>query len=251
MTIRTKGEKRAAQRANKKKNNGPLLALVADEPITRPSARKVKPIEPITEAQNDYMMAISSKDLIFGVGPAGTGKTFIAASMAADMLKEALDAKDKDFKLIVTRPVVEAEESLGFLPGEMDEKFDPYFKPVKHILEKRLGASFVEYLIKTERIVAQPLAYLRGHTFENCVVLLDEAQNTTEGQMKLFLTRIGENCKVVVDGDIRQKDIKVRSGLEDTINRFHDLEEVEVVEFSEDDIVRSGLVRKIVKRYES
>ena len=190
-------------------------------------------------------MAIQSSSLVFGLGPAGTGKTFIAAMMAADAL-----AEKRVERVIVTRPVVEAGESLGYLPGTQEEKFDPYFAPVRQVFERRLGKSRVDYLVKHKIIETMPLAYMRGHTFENCFVLFDEAQNATKTQMKLFLTRVGEYSTVVVNGDVKQRDISKADGLEDAIHRLQKIPGVKVVQFEASDIVRSGLVQRIVQAYE-
>lgn len=173
-----------------------------------------------------------------------THNTFVAAAMAADMLREK-----KIDKIIITRPAVEAGESFGFLPGELEEKYAPYIDPFRDILNERLGKSQVEYLIKHKRIEAKPLAFMRGCTLKNCWAILDEAQNTTPSQMKLFLTRIGENCKVIVDGDTEQKDIKSYSGLADAVIRLASTKRVGIVDFSPEDIVRSGIVRDIIKAY--
>lgn len=204
-----------------------------------------KPLRAMTESQATYMGSIAKNVLTFGVGQAGTGKSFVVGAMAADALLAKSTAK-----IIVTRPVVEAGESLGFLPGEQDEKFAPYFGPFREILVRRLGPSMLEYLVKRGAIEAAPLAYMRGRTFENCWVILDEAQNTTPKQMKMFLTRIGENCRVIVNGDTTQKDIDGTSGLEDAIQRFRKMSGVETVQFSVEDVVRSGIVKEILKRYE-
>lgn len=153
-------------------------------------------------------------------------------------------------KIIITRPAVEAGESLGFLPGEIEDKFDPYLQPFRDVLNERLGKSFVEYMLKIGRIEAAPLAYMRGRTFKRAFVILDEAQNTTPNQMKLFLTRIGHDCKVVVNGDIRQKDIHGQSGLDDAVKRISHIPSVKCVRFTRQDVVRSGLVQEIVEAYE-
>lgn len=192
------------------------------------------------------MLAIESAQVVFGLGPAGTGKTFCAAAIMA----EALAAK-KVKRIIITRPVVEAEESLGFLPGTVEEKFDPYFLPVRKILDRRLGASHVDYLIKKKTIETLPLAFMRGHTFEDAFVLFDEAQNATAKQMKLFLTRIGDRCKVVVNGDVSQRDIANIDGLEDAVRRLSKIKGVRVCQFEAVDIVRSGMALKIVQAYET
>lgn len=212
---------------------------------TPKSKGDMSPIKPKTESQKRYLNAIRATALTFGIGPAGTGKTFIAVCEAADLLRNG-DIE----KLIITRPAVEAGENLGFLPGELEEKFDPYFAPVKDILIRRLGAGQTEYYIKSGKIEAKPLAFMRGVTFENAFVILDEAQNTTPNQMKLFLTRIGEHTKVVVDGDINQKDIPGESGLQDAVERFGRKKWCSLVEFGYDDIVRSGIAREIVIGYE-
>lgn len=207
--------------------------------------RAAKPVQAKTPGQKNYLAAITNKRLVFGIGPAGTGKTFLATAMAAD----ALRSQQTD-KLILTRPAVEAGESLGFLPGELEQKFDPYFRPVRDVLERQLGKSFVNYAIKHGRIEAMPLAYMRGMTFEDCWVILDEAQNTTPAQMKLFLTRLGENAKMLINGDLTQSDVPGRSGLLDAVDLVHDHPAVSVVEFGTKDVVRSGLVHDILLRYE-
>jgi len=204
------------------------------------------PIEPLNESQRRYIGAIKSFELTFATGPAGTGKTWLCGALAAQALEEGIIDR-----IIVTRPAVEAGESLGFLPGEIEEKFDPYLQPFRDVLNERLGKSKVEYLLKTGRIEAAPLAYMRGRTFKRAFVILDEAQNTTPNQMKLFLTRIGHDCKVVVNGDTRQKDIHGTSGLEDALKRLTHIPCVKAVRFSRSDVVRSGLVQEIVEAYET
>lgn len=206
--------------------------------------RSQEPIQPKNENQRRYINAIRNFDLIFGLGPAGTGKTYIAGALAAEML----EAKRYD-KIIITRPAVDAGESLGFLPGELEEKYEPYIAAFRDVLNERLGKSSVDYLVKVGRIEAQPFAYMRGRTFKNAIVILDEAQNATVEQMKLFLTRIGENCVVIVDGDEAQADIR-NSGLTDAVGRLDWIPQVKVVRFGTADIVRSGLVQDIVSSYE-
>ena len=241
-------QKRIRPANTNRSGRGRSLLLVDDhgsdfQPI--PAARAAKePLEPMNKAQARYLDMIEQCTLIFGAGPAGVGKSYLSVASAADALRDRLTER-----IIVTRPAVEAGEELGFLPGELDEKFDPYFAPVRQILNKRLGASYTDYLIKNERIQALPLAYMRGHTFENAWVILDEAQNTTPVQMKMFLTRIGENAKVIVEGDMSQKDIKGDSGFQDAIRRLNGLGDVGVFHFTENDIVRSGLCQEIVQRY--
>lgn len=199
---------------------------------------------PMTEAQGHYLISLESKQLTFGVGPAGTGKTYVCTAWAAKQLMAR-----RISKIIVTRPAVEAGRGLGFLPGTIEEKFEPYFAPFRHILASLLGASHLDYLIKREQIVIAPLEFIRGLTFDDCIVILDEAQNTTAEQMKLFLTRLGENSVTIVNGDVSQKDIPGLSGLEDAMKRLKGLAQVGSVTFTEDDIVRSGLVKEILLRY--
>lgn len=220
-----------------------ILPLVDQEqPRVRRAAQE--PLKALTTAQSEYMAEILGRTLTFGLGPAGTGKTYVCGRLAA----KALQNGDTD-KLIITRPAVEAGESLGFLPGELDEKFEPFFAPFREVLVEALGAGQVQGLIAAGRIEALPLAHMRGHTFKNCWVVLDEAQNTTPAQMKLFLTRIGENAKVIINGDVSQKDIPGPSGLADAVRRHACDPDIAVVEFTEADIVRSGIVQRIVERY--
>lgn len=198
-----------------------------------------------TKNQEKYLKAIYSADLIFATGPAGVGKTFLATAAAAKALAER-----RIERLIITRPAVEAGEKLGFLPGEIQDKFDPYLRPFRDVLNRRLGKSQTDYYIKDGKIEATPLAYLRGATFRNAVIILDEAQNTTPSQMKMFLTRIGENCTVIVNGDTRQKDIPGPSGLVDALSKLRHIPSIRIIEFGKEDIVRSGLVQQIVEAYE-
>jgi phosphate starvation-inducible PhoH-like protein len=209
--------------------------------------RKVlEPIQALTKAQGAYINAILDNVITFGIGPAGTGKSYVVAGLAADMLREK-----KIDRILLTRPGVEAGEKFGFIPGELEEKYAPYIEPFREIFNERLGRSQVDYLIKHKRICAMPIAFMRGRTFKNCWAILDEAQNTTPGQMKLFLTRIGDNCKVIIDGDIEQKDIPTQSGLSDAVSRLKHTRKVGIVEFTVEDVVRSGIVKDIIKAYSS
>lgn len=204
------------------------------------------PLTARTAAQRRYINAIRNNMLTFGIGPAGTGKSYCAGALAAEALESGTIER-----IIITRPAVEAGENLGFLPGDLDEKFAAYIDAFRDIINKRLGAGTVNYCLRHGRIVAAPLAYMRGKTFDqDTFVILDEAQNTSPQQMKMFLTRIGEKCKVVVNGDIRQSDIHGRNGLEDAIEKVSGLPGVYVHEFERFDIVRSGLVRDLMDRYE-
>lgn len=240
-----KGSKAATRQARRlPQDHGPLLRLVAEETPRRPVQASRALAKPLTPAQARYDVAIASKKLIFAIGPAGTGKTWLGATRAAEALRAGLTKS-----IIVTRPTVEAGTSLGFLPGELEEKNEPYFRPVREALAETLGSGPLEFFIKDGTIEARPLAYLRGSTFRDCWVILDEAQNTTPTEMKMFLTRIGEGCTMIVDGDPDQKDIPGASGLIDAVGRLQDNPDVGVVEFGVDDIVRSGLCMDIVKAY--
>ena len=223
------------------KNDDFSLLDVVDLCIER---RVLEPIQALTKAQGAYITAILENVITFGIGPAGTGKSYVVAGLAADMLREK-----KIDRILLTRPGVEAGEKFGFIPGELEEKYAPYIEPFRDIFNERLGRSQVDYLIKHKRICAMPLAFMRGRTFKNCWAILDEAQNTTPGQMKLFLTRIGDNCKVIIDGDIEQKDITTQSGLSDAVNKLKNTRKVGIVEFTVEDVVRSGIVKDILRAY--
>lgn len=208
--------------------------------------RVAQPLQAKTAAQRRYINAIERHALTFGIGPAGTGKSYCAGALAAEALESG-----RIERIILTRPAVESGENLGFLPGNLDEKFSVYIDAFRDILNERLGAGTVDYCLRHGRIVAAPLAFMRGKTFNSkTFVILDEAQNTTPAQMKMFLTRIGEDCKVVINGDIQQSDIHGPNGLSDAIRRLDGVANVYVHEFERADIVRSGLVRDIIDRYE-
>jgi phosphate starvation-inducible PhoH-like protein len=243
--MRNKKSNAQSQRANKRAGMLPEQQMA--EALPPPARRKAEPFEPKNERQRAYASAMRRVgNIVFGLGPAGTGKTYVAGSIAADMLL----AHEVE-RIILTRPAVEAGgENLGFLPGEKEQKFDPYFDPFREVLEERLGKSFVEYLIKEGRIKCEPFAYMRGKTFKNAFVILDEGQNATAEQYKLFLSRIGEGAIVVVNGDQSQSDIKGKSGLMDAAARLFHLPSVKVVAFRKADIVRSGLVQEIIEAYE-
>ena len=206
-----------------------------------------QPLHPRNAAQHRYITAILNNCLTFGLGPAGTGKSYCAGALAA----EALESGQIE-RIILTRPAVEAGENLGFLPGALNEKFAVYIDAFRDILNERLGAGTVDYCLRHGRIVAAPLAFMRGKTFNSkTFVILDEAQNTSPAQMKMFLTRIGEDCRVVINGDVEQSDIRGPNGLSDAVRRMHGLPGVYIHAFERKDIVRSGLVRDIIDRYES
>ena len=221
------------------------LPLPFEEAPRYERVEKMKTLTPKNPRQKFYLNAVQHKTLTFGLGPAGTGKTFLAAWTAADLFD-----RGEIKKIIVTRPAVEAGENLGFLPGEMEEKIDPYFVPVREALERRLGKGAVEYHLKDKNIEFVPLAFMRGRTFDDAFVILDEAQNTTPRQMKMFLTRIGERSRVVVNGDLKQSDIPGINGLADAIDRLEGVSDIVVHKFTREDVVRSGLAQVIVDAYE-
>lgn len=218
---------------------------VSTSKFNRNQQRGLAPIVPMSVAQGLYLDSIKANNIIFGKGSAGTGKTYIPGSYAAEQLFYR-----NINKIILTRPAVTAEEDLGFLPGDLEEKYEPYLLPFKEIFERTLGKSFYEACLKDGSIEPAPIGYLRGRTFDNAIILIDEAQNVTCGQMKLILSRIGENCKVIISGDTNQKDIDGKSGLEDAINRLQGIEGVDVVEFFPSDIVRSKLCKQIILAYD-
>lgn len=223
---------------------GGFAPSVAPDPRFASRRKKAEPLQAQTEAQGHYMMALESSRLIFALGPAGTGKTYVASVFAADLLQsKAIE------RIIITRPNVEVGTGFGFLPGELEAKYAPYLAPFREIMIERMGLSQYEYALKVESISPQPLAFMRGATFNDAFVILDEAQNCTPQEMKMFLTRIGKNCTVVVDGDPEQCDLHGPSGLNDAVNRLEGIPGVAVVEFTEDDIVRSGLVKDILIAY--
>ena len=210
-----------------------------------PPAKQIKPILAKNKAQDLFMSAIKTHTLIFGLGPAGTGKSYCTAAMAA----QALVAGDVD-RIVFTRPAVEAGNSMGFLPGKLDEKFDPYFSAFKSCLISNAGKGVIECAIKNGNISIEPLAYMRGKTYNHTFVVLDEAQNCTPEEMKMFMTRIGNHSTVVINGDLSQKDIRCYSGLHDAITRVHDVRGVYVHEFDYQDIVRSDIVKDIIMCYD-
>ncbi|MDH5484601.1 MAG: PhoH family protein [Gammaproteobacteria bacterium] len=249
MARKSIAQKKAIRQARKR---GPDQSVVIDiksrNSFIETQALTPRPAPPLkakTLSQSEYINAIKSHKLTFGIGPAGTGKSYCAGAIAA----EELEARRIE-KIIISRPAVEAGENMGFLPGDLQEKFDPYFDAFRDCLNERMGKGAVECGLKNGRIVVSPLAYLRGKTFNDAFVVLDEAQNCTSTQLKMFLTRIGENCRVVVNGDLRQSDIGRSSGLQDAIDRLGGLDPVYIHEFGHDDIVRSGLVKDIIQRYE-
>ena len=201
-----------------------------------------------TPTQSDYMRAIEAVDLVFGVGPAGTGKTYLAVAYAAHFLEQGAVER-----IILSRPAVEAGERLGFLPGDMRDKVDPYLRPLYDALYDVLPPEKVEKGIETGVIEIAPLAFMRGRTLAHSFVILDEAQNTTSMQMKMFLTRLGEGSKMVVTGDPSQVDLPtgMMSGLNEAVGLLQDVKGIEAIRFSNSDVVRRDLVGRIVNAYDS
>ena len=200
-----------------------------------------------SEKQSDYIKALKENDIVISLGPAGTGKSFLAVSVAVTLLMEK-----KIDRVILSRPAVEAGEKLGFLPGDMKEKVDPYLRPLYDALYELFGADKIDKKIDSGEIEIAPLAFMRGRTLKNCFAILDEAQNATETQIKMFLTRIGENSKLVVNGDPSQIDLlnKSHSGLIKSREILKDLKEIKVIEFDHNDVVRHPLVSKIIRAYQ-
>lgn len=208
---------------------------------------KKRYIYPRSATQAKYIQEMMKNELVFGLGPAGTGKTYLAVALAVSMMLEgAVD------KIILSRPAVEAGENLGFLPGDLKEKVDPYLRPLYDALYEMLPAEQVDKKLALGEIEIAPLAFMRGRTLSNAFVILDEAQNTTPMQMKMFLTRLGENSRMVVNGDLSQVDLPrgTISGLRDALETLKNVSNISSVTFSAADVVRHGLVAKIVKVYE-
>lgn len=221
----------------------PAQANVASAPMLATPRREVQPRSP---RQAAYLKALSQRALVVGTGPAGTGKTYLAVAMAACMLVEG-----KVDRLILSRPAVEAGENLGFLPGDMREKVDPYLRPLYDALYDMLPAAQVARALESGEIEIAPLAFMRGRTLSNAYIILDEAQNATSVQMKMFLTRMGENSRMVITGDPSQVDLPfgAKSGLKDALEILPTIKDVEIIHFGEEDVVRHNLVTRIVKAY--
>ncbi|HZA65582.1 MAG TPA: PhoH family protein [Geminicoccaceae bacterium] len=224
---------------------GAVATLTGDDVAIRTERRRVSPRSP---AQAAYLRAMRDHDLVFGIGPAGTGKTYLAVATGVALLKQRVVDR-----LILSRPAVEAGERLGFLPGDMKDKVDPYLRPLYDALQDMLPDGKLRAKLESGQIEIAPLAFMRGRTLANAFVILDEGQNTTPAQMKMFLTRLGENSRMVVTGDPSQHDLPpgTRSGLVDAVRRLDQTDEVAVIRFSEKDIVRHPLVEAILKAYGS
>jgi phosphate starvation-inducible PhoH-like protein len=200
-------------------------------------------IKPLNFIQGEYLEAIKSNEIIFGIGSAGTGKTFVAANYAAEQLYHK-----KIDKIILTRPNVETGRGLGFLPGELDEKYAPYLEPFTQVFKRALGPGFYEYSLKAKNIDPKPLGFMRGASFDNAVILVDEVQNMTKTEFKMLLSRIGKNCKVILSGDPEQCDIQ-DSGLLDAVRRLERVPGIEVIRFLDEDIVRSKMCKAVIMAY--
>jgi phosphate starvation-inducible PhoH-like protein len=228
-----------------KEDNDEALLGLDDTVICH--AMNGKPIKPKTLGQKQYVKAMRDYMIVFGLGPAGTGKTYLAMAMAITAFKN-----NEVERIILTRPAIEAGEKLGFLPGDLQSKVDPYLRPLYDALYQIMGAESFERNMEKGLIEVAPLAYMRGRTLDNAYIILDEAQNTTESQMKMFLTRIGFGSKVVITGDSSQKDLSsnVRSGLDVAIRVLSKVDEIAFCNLTSKDVVRHPLVQQIVKAYE-
>ena len=206
-----------------------------------------KPVKPKTLGQKDYVDAIRNKMIVFGIGPAGTGKTYLAMAMAITAFKN-----EEVSRIILTRPAIEAGEKLGFLPGDLQSKVDPYLRPLYDALYQIMGAESFQKNMEKGLIEVAPLAYMRGRTLDNAFIILDEAQNTTPAQMKMFLTRIGFGSKAVITGDATQKDLAPgsKSGLDVALRVLKNIDEIGICKLTSNDVVRHPLVQKIVQAYD-
>lgn len=224
---------------------GEELEKLLEEPISYTASGKI--LRAKTLGQYKYINAIKKNDIVFGIGPAGTGKTYLAMAMAIKAFKN-----NEVRRIILTRPAVEAGESLGFLPGDLQEKIDPYLRPLYDALFDILGFENYQRLVEKGLIEVAPLAYMRGRTLDDSYIILDEAQNTTSQQMKMFLTRIGYGSKAVITGDITQVDLPrgKKSGLVSASNILKDIKGIEFMTFRKEDVVRHPLVQRIIEAYE-
>ena len=208
--------------------------------------RHPSPIQPLTERQGEYLDALARSAQVIVLGPAGTGKTYIAGTRAADLLRQRRIAN-----VVITRPNVPSGRSLGFFPGTLEEKIAPWVAPLTEAMKERMGHAAFDIALKAGDIEIVPFEVMRGRTFKNCLVILDEAQNTTTSEIKMFLTRIGDDCQVIINGDVSQTDLRETSGLSTVIHLIKSrMMAVPVVEFTRADIVRSGICAEWVKAFE-
>jgi len=231
-----------------KTNLNPTLSPKLDKIIDYKFETWKKTIIPKSLGQEDYFKALNNYELVFGLGPAGTGKSYLAVAKGIDMLKKGLIEK-----IILTRPAVEAGERLGFLPGDMKEKIDPYLRPIYDALYEMMPSDRVEKKIESGEIEIAPLAFMRGRTFNNAFVIVDEAQNTTSVQMKMVLTRIGEGSRMVINGDLSQVDLPKgqMSGLKESEKILHKIKDIKIISLKANDVIRHRIVAKIIKAYEN
>ena len=208
--------------------------------------RHLSPIQPLTERQGEYLDALARSDQVIVLGPAGTGKTYIAGTRAADLLRQR-----RISKVVITRPNVPSGRSLGFFPGTLEEKIAPWVAPLTEAMKERMGQAAFEIALKTGDIEIVPFEVMRGRTFKNCLVILDEAQNTTTAEIKMFLTRIGDDCQVIINGDVSQTDLRETSGLRTVIHLVKSrMMPIPIIEFGLADIVRSGICAEWVRAFE-
>lgn len=237
---------RKARRKERRQGDS-IGVLPAAELTRRPTRPQQADVRPLTETQAEYDDAIRLSRVIFGVGPAGTGKTYFAACRAAEAL-----LRGEIEKIYITRPAVEAEEEFGFLPGDLAEKYEPYLAPVKDALVEKFGSGHLEYLIKSKVIEPLPLAFMRGKTIKNAWLIADEMQNATIGQFKMLLTRIGKDSKFIINGDPRQSDLPSgQSGLLPAMKKVGQIAGITEISFTHADIVRDDICQEIVTAFES
>jgi phosphate starvation-inducible PhoH-like protein len=226
-----------------KPSSGKALREDKSEKSDKPIKHTFIEVKPLNYIQGVYLEAIRSSDVVFGIGSAGTGKTYVAASYAAcELFYKRID------KIVLTRPNVETGRGMGFLPGAIDEKYAPYLAPFDSVFTRTLGQGFYQYALKNKNIDPKPIGFMRGSSFDDTVILVDEAQNLSKIELKMLLSRIGKNCKVILSGDPKQVDI-IDSGLEDAVNRLEGLPNIQVVRFLDEDIVRSKMCKQIILAY--
>lgn len=231
--------------ADKKNRNTSVKKKMSKQDITIET--KKKSIHPRSPNQAEYLNAITNNEMVFGLGPAGTGKTYLAVAMGVSMFLSG-----KVERLIFTRPAVEAGERLGFLPGDLKDKVDPYLRPIYDAMHDMMPWDFMMKRMDAGDIEVAPLAFMRGRTLSNAFVILDEAQNTTTTQMKMFLTRMGESSRMVITGDQSQTDLPpgIKSGLRDAVQILEDVDDIGFIRFAKEDVIRHHLVSKIVHAYD-
>ena len=241
------GKKSGKKHRKQLVKEGKQHKFIAEHDTTLPPKRReVKPLKALKPKQQEYINCIEKNTISFGIGPAGTGKTFVVSALAAEKLMNG-----EIEQIVITRPIKTVDEEQGFVPGDLDEKFAIHLEPFWDAFYERLGESFTKYLMAQGRIIAAPLGNMRGRTFKRSWVILDEAQNTTKGQMEMFLTRIGEGSKLIINGDLRQVDLErnVISGLRDAQRRLNDISSIDFVMFEASDSVRHGMLRDIIDAY--